>query len=424
MINTDSLAAVAESQWTSAFLRPRYDAYGFAALPRLIPALLGAAPLDGDAAALGPLAETYDQVILLLLDGFGWSYYARWADSFPFLSRFARDGVVAQITSQFPSTTATHLTCIHSGLPVGQSGVYEWFYYEPQLDAMIAPLLFSFAGDVQRDTLRRTRIAPAALYPTDTLYRRLQARGVAAHIYQHQDYTPTTYSEVLFAGAHVVPYKTLPEALTALDLTLQAATGPAYHFLYCDPIDSMSHRYGPASPQVAAEATALWTVLEALLTPLLARLHGRVLLLLTADHGAVAVDPATTVYLNRQVPELLPLLRTNRKGYALAPAGSARDMFLYVVPARLEEAEARLRERLAGRAEVHRVAELVAAGFFGPAPSAAFLGRVGDLVILPYAGESVWWYERGRFTQPFYGHHGGLTPAEMEIPLLALSVGD
>ena len=32
------------------------------------------------------------------------------------------------------------------------------------------------------------------------------------------------------------------------------------------------------------------------------------------------------------------------------------------------------------------------------------------------------WYEPGKFEQKYYGHHGGLTPQEMEIPLLALEL--
>ena len=58
------------------------------------------------------------------------------------------------------------------------------------------------------------------------------------------------------------------------------------------------------------------------------------------------------------------------------------------------------------------------ARYFGPGPVAeVFRRRVGNLVVLPYAGESVYWYEKDRFEQKHYGHHGGLTRAEMEIPL-------
>ena len=78
------------------------------------------------------------------------------------------------------------------------------------------------------------------------------------------------------------------------------------------------------------------------------------------------------------------------------PAGSARDVFLHVRDELLEEAHNFLARRLAGRAVVYRTADLIAAGFFGAAPvSETFLGRVGNLVVLPYRGEAVWWYEQG-----------------------------
>jgi hypothetical protein len=66
-------------------------------------------------------------------------------------------------------------------------------------------------------------------------------------------------------------------------------------------------------------------------------------------------------------------------------------------------------------------ARLIDEGFFGPLamlPSRRFLERVGNLAILPFEGASVYWFERGRFEQRFFGQHGGLTRDEMEIPLL------
>jgi hypothetical protein len=42
---------------------------------------------------------------------------------------------------------------------------------------------------------------------------------------------------------------------------------------------------------------------------------------------------------------------------------------------------------------------------------------MGQLIILPFRGESVWIHEPDRFEMKYLGHHGGLTPQEMEIPL-------
>lgn len=62
---------------------------------------------------------------------------------------------------------------------------------------------------------------------------------------------------------------------------------------------------------------------------------------------------------------------------------------------------------------------LVENGCFGGEPiSEALAGRLGNLVILPLEGESVWWYEKGVFEIDYSGHHGGLTPGEAEVPLL------
>ena len=133
--------------------------------------------------------------------------------------------------------------------------------------------------------------------------------------------------------------------------------------------------------------------------------------------------PATCVYVNQiaEFDKLAPLLRTNRAGAYLIPGGSPRDYFVYVKAGAVDEAQAILSRALAGRAEVVRVADLAAAGYFGQTPpSPTFLARCSELVVLPYAGESVFWYEKDRFVQKYYGHHGGLTRAEMEIPLLMM----
>ena len=144
--------------------------------------------------------------------------------------------------------------------------------------------------------------------------------------------------------------------------------------------------------------------------------------MLTADHGQVEVDPVTTVYLNKAFPRIERYIRKNRKGELLVPGGSPRDMFLYIKDEMLNEAQAMLAKGLEGKADVIKTDELIAQEYFGPRVSKTFRERVGNLILLPYRYESVWWYEKEKYEQKFYGHHGGLTPQEMEIPLLAIEL--
>ncbi len=426
MINDESLAAVAAAQLDERFIRPLYADYGFAQIPQTVLHCLGVSERKGvPFGACDNLYQQYDTVMLLFVDAFGWRFFERYAERAPFLKRILDQGMVAKLTSQFPSTTAAHVTAIHTGLPVGQSGVFEWFYYEPQLDAIIAPLLFSFAGDEKRNTLKSANADPTALYPARTLYQELKQHDIDAYIFQHFVYAYSPYTKQIMRGAQIRAYRTLPEAIVNLTQQIERQQRRSYYYLYFDNIDTIGHAYGPESPQLAAEIEAFLFTIEQVLHPALARGKGRTLLLITADHGQTAIDPATTIYLNRQFPQLERWFKTSRAGRPLVPAGSSRDMFLYVKDAHIDEAQAVLAQGLAGRADVRRVQDLIDQGFFGAnPPSRVFLERVGNLVILPYHGESVWWYEQGRFEQKYYGNHGGLTRDEMETILLALPYGD
>jgi predicted AlkP superfamily pyrophosphatase or phosphodiesterase len=425
MINEESLAAVAAAQLDEHFIHPIYADYGFAQIPQTVRYCLGAGDRQGvPFGARGDLYQQYDTVVLCFVDAFGWRFFERYAGRAPFLKRFVDQGMVAKLTSQFPSTTAAHVTAIHTGLPVGQSGIFEWFYYEPQLDTIIAPLLFSFAGDTKRNTLTSSGADPAMLYPAQTLYQELGEYDVDAYLFQPALYSDSPFTRQVGRGARIRSYRTLPEVLVNLAQQIERQERRSYYFLYIDSVDTIGHLYGTDSPQFADEIEACLFALEQGLHGALSRSRRRTLLLVTADHGQMAIDPATTIYLNRQFPQAERWFRTNRAGRPLVPAGSSRDMFLYIEERQLGEVQEILQHGLAGRADVRRVADLIAQGFFGPgAPSPAFMGRVGNLVILPYRGESIWWYVPGRFEQKYYGNHGGLTRDEMETLLLALPYG-
>jgi predicted AlkP superfamily pyrophosphatase or phosphodiesterase len=403
-----SVAAVDGARRPGGDVRPLHEGYTFAALPATIERLL----LGGDGglprAALGNIAGPVDRVVLVLLDAFGWRFLERHAGEHAFLRRLLEDGTVAKLTTQFPSTTAAHITTLHTGRPVGEHGLYEWNVYDPGLDTLVTPLLFSFAGDGVRDTLREADVDPRALLPGDPLYRRLATRGVRCLALQPSSFTPSTYDGVLLEGAALLGYDRVEDAFGSLGAALGGGTVPAYGYVYIDAVDACGHRDGPGSLAFHDEAVRCLDAIEAGLR----ELPSGTLLLLAADHGQVDVDPQRTLFVNELWPELSAHLRLDRRGRPLAPAGSARDLFLHTAPGEREPVLAGLRELLGERAEVRPTAELLAEGLFGPAPGPRLRDRLGDVCVLPAPDETVWWRERGRFDMRFRGHHGGLTPAE------------
>lgn len=413
-------------------ISPRYNGHCFADLPATIrywltgkgkPAF--AADVLSDKGHPRAYAKKYDIVFSFFIDSLGWELFQTYADENPFLKTLTQNGRVGKITSQFPSTTAAHVTCIHTGLPVGQSGVYEWQYYEPTLDALITPLLFSWAGTMERDQLKDAGVDPKTLFPNQTLYADLQKQGIKNFVFGWRPITPSTYSSVVMRGAEMRPFLPLPEGLLDAARHARAATAPTYIFFYYGDIDTMCHYHGPASIETRAQIETFAHAMEKWFLPFVQNLGKRALLVMYADHGHMGVTPENTRYLNtaRDLKKIVPMLKTNRRGEVLVPAGSPRDPFLYVRDERLDEAHAFLAKQLEGYADVVKTSDLLRAGYFGKLPVCAdLLARLGNLTILPHPNNCVWWYQENKFVQKYYGHHGGLTAREMEIPLALMEL--
>ncbi len=412
MINHKSIEAVKGASWATHFCRPLYDTYCFSKIPGTIMRLLGkqSEALPQDCWVDGQ----YDSVILFLIDGFGWQFLEKNYTRYPFLARFFREGIVSKLTSQFPSTTAAHITTLCSGSEVGQTGVYEWFFHEPQLGRVIAPLLYSYAGDKKCGSLKGV-IAPEKILPPETIFQKLKQQGTSSYVFQPKEISHSVYSNWMFRGAEVQGYDRFSKCLSTV-LPLMNKGGLFY--VYFGDIDSDSHAHGMDSRQVERSMDKCFEALEEFWKKL-SETQLKVACLVTADHGMTSIDPATTYFLNRELPQLEQMIEIGSDKRLLTPAGSCRDYFLHVLPEKLQETKALLTKALEDRAIVCEVKDLIKDGFFGSKDvSASFLERVGNLVILPHGNHSIWWYEKGRFDQKFFAMHGGLTRAEMETIFL------
>lgn len=421
MINSKSVEFIDKSGSNENFIKPQYDTYCFSNIPSLIKNVL-----TGDKSPsclfpddiFGNLPQKYDKVILLLVDGFGWKKFMQLTAKYPFLDLLIKNGEVSKITSQFPSTTSAQVTTLNTGLNVGQSGVYEWNYYEPELDAVITPLLYSYAGSKERNTLDASGIIAEEIFPYTTFYSELQTKNISSFQFINNEISKSPYNISLSRGSTVIPCGTFPETLTNLTDHILANRQKSYYYIYFGNYDSIAHTYGPDSQQANAEADIFLYSMQKLFMD---KLNGRLknaLFIMTADHGQTPIEPSNTVYLNLKFPEIIPWIKQNTKGEYIVGAGSCRDMFLHIKEENLDEAQKFLSEKLSSIAAVYKTADLINQGFFGTSkPSELFMNRVGNLVIICKQKETVWWYEKDKFEIKYRGHHGGLSADEMEIPL-------
>ncbi len=414
MINQRSLQAIAQAEVARGFLKPLYESYCFSQIPNTILYLLGCSSQGGlpdDCTTPGP----YERVLLFIIDGFGWKFLEKYKDRYPFLKRFYEEGIVSKLTSQFPSTTAAHITTFCSNQLVGEHGIYEWFIYEPQLERVVAPLLYTFAGDKTRGSIEDV-LKPADFLPEGFFLQELQKNNMPATIFLHESILDSVYSKWMFKEARRVGYKNWSEALTSLKNSLSS---PGFFYLYFGDFDREAHHHGLASSEVEKALDRCFHELEAILMK--ADFPKSTALLITADHGMIDIHPSTTLYLNKKFSTLERKLKKGMNGSVLSPAGSCRDFFLHVEPMYLDEVFEELKQELANVAWVTLTADLIDQGFFGPeGVSPQCKKRMGDIVIIAQKSHSFWWYEEGKFEQNLYAMHGGLTPDELETMLLFL----
>ena len=359
--------------------------------------------------ALPGLPDRADRVVVLLLDAFGSIFLERYGEGHPFLRRLLAEGTVCELSSQFPSTTTAHVTTMHSGLPVGRHGLYEWNVYEPSLNRVITPLRFAFAGDDRADTLLAAGVDPSDLVPSEpNLYERLAAEGVPSVVHQPDAFSPSTFDRAAIRAADIEPFARLDEGLGAALRALRRLDR-GYAYVYFHGIDLAGHLSGPSSADFSA---AVGYALDAVESALVRERGGpEVLLLLTADHGQVDVDPAATLWLDELHPPLADL--------ALRPAGSARDAFLHVPDEQVADTLA----ALAPHVEALPVSRLLAEDAFGPDPGPRLLERLASVCVLPPPGRMAWLRSApDSASSRFRGHHGGRTPEETRTYLAGLWV--
>jgi len=366
----------------SELVEPAYD---HNTLSDIVPAIASALGVDGlgDSGLRLPEASSY---VLFLIDGLGSELLRRHPHAAPFLSSL----VSMPGTSGVPSTTATSLTSLGTGLTPGQHGLVGFTARIPGTDQLLNHLLWD------------RKVDPVEWQPHPTAFGRLAAQGVAVTTVNKREFARSGLTVASFRGSEFVGADRVGERIASV--LAAAGRSPSLTYLYDGDLDWTGHRYGVASTAWLQQLA----MVDAAAEHLRDALPSSTRLVVVADHGMVDSPESSRVNVDDR-PEL-------RDGVALV-GGEARFRHLYCHRGAVDDVVAAWQAILRDRATVLRREEVTARGWFGQVDSSVRL-RIGDVVVACHGDTSVMSTQTFPYEARLVGLHGSLTPDEMLIPIL------
>lgn len=343
-----------------------------------------------------------EKVVFILVDAFGWKFYKSVREDSKFFKEIRKRGIEEKIISQFPSTTTAHVTSVITGKDVSTHGFFEWFTYDSKINEVFTPFLFDYEGKEE-------------ILPKDNLFKELKENGVCSTIITPNYINNSYYSRELFKDGKVKGYDSVEEMFNILLQGIKKDKGKNFYYIYYPQIDSIGHEYGMSSYKAYFEINNFIKALDNFYNNVLDKGVNEGIFILSADHGQMEIKDR--IYLNELIPNIEEYMLKDSKGRSIVPVGYNRDMFLYIKKEFETYVYELLKEKFKDKGEIYLVKDLIDKGVFIN-PSETFLSRMGNIIIIPYDGYGVWWFEKGKYEISLKGSHGGLTKDEMEIPLL------
>ncbi|MDI3331165.1 MAG: alkaline phosphatase family protein [Micrococcus sp.] len=336
---------------------------------------------------------------VVMVDGLGKALLKRYGGHAPFL-RSVLDRDSATLQSAFPTTTASSLSSLGTGLEPGRHGLVGYDVLDPERDTVINQLN---GWDPQTDPLR--------WQPEPTVFERLAGTGVEPVTVSLPAFEDSALTRASLRGSRFVGGTTLHARFQHAREELHGARQPVLLYLYLNELDKAGHQHGTGSEK--------WLYALEEIDSAARRLSQSVpqdtVLVLTGDHGMVDVPESGRIDYSA-MPALVDGI-----GHT---AGEPRFVQLHFAP----DAGPAVRERTTNawraafgdHAWVLTRDQALEAGWFG-ATGDRVMPRIGELLVAAHGPVALY---DGRRAAPaafeMVGHHGSPTRAEREVPLLML----
>ncbi|GII98005.1 type I phosphodiesterase/nucleotide pyrophosphatase [Sediminihabitans luteus] len=373
----------------AGFVAPAYAGRSLAAV---LPAAAGALGVDLTtstgivaAQARATLAlPSAERVCVVLVDGLGYRNLAERSGHAPFL-RSLLAGSEPLVTCA-PSTTAAALATFGTGTSPGTTGMVGYTQRDRLTGALATMVSWDGASDpleVQRETTVLETLAAAGTPVTTVGPRRFQGSGM---------------TRAALRGSR---YRVAERLADRVDAAVDVLARPGLAYLYWEEVDHTGHVHGVDSWQWGDRLEAT----DGELASLVRRLPRGTLVIVTADHGMVDVDPSVRrdVAHDPRLAQDVDLV-----------GGEPRAVHLYTD--RADDVAARWTDVLGDDAYVVRRDDAVEAGLFG-AVRPDNLGVLGDVLVLSTGLATVVDSRtQSAASIALRGMHGSLTETEMLVP--------
>ena len=333
------------------------------------------------------LGNAENREVLILIDGMGQDAIDKYGDQFPIFDELKQ---VKKLYTNFPSTTATSLSTLGTGVLPGVHGMLGYTVRVPRSDNR---LLNALKWD--------ERVDPVMWQKVPTLFERAVLAGVSVTHVAAKRYEGSSFTQAALRGAKYVGANGVDEMATAVSAALKPQ--PSFVYTYLNTLDSAGHSDGVGSDKWL---TALQQVSEFIskvkqLAPAGTRIW------VTSDHGMVNSTEQVILGQDNKLLENVTLI-----------GGEPRARHIYIKEGAASETIIQWQEFFGNKARVLSKESAIKDELFGPVVTEDSHDRLGDLIAIANNDLILVDPARVREESSMVGHHGGITDIEVEIPLL------
>jgi hypothetical protein len=333
------------------------------------------------------LGSAENREVLILIDGMGQDAVNKYADQFPIFDELKQ---VKKLYTNFPSTTATSLSTLGTGVLPGVHGMLGYTVRVPRSDNR---LLNALKWD--------ERVDPVMWQKVPTLFERAVLGGVSVTHVAAKRYEGSGFTQAALRGAKYVGANGVDEMATAVSAALKPQ--PSFVYTYLNTLDSAGHSDGVGSDKWL---TALQQVSE-FITKVKQLAPAGTRIWVTSDHGMVNSTEQVILGQDNKLLENVTLI-----------GGEPRARHIYIKEGAASETIAQWQEFFGTKARVLSKESAIKDGLFGPVVTEDSHDRLGDLIAIANNDLILVDPARVREESSMVGHHGGVTDIEVEIPLL------